>query len=298
MDGGYRWQVGINGAAGGQQDKTIINRVMLGFRPIAPKPATGGSGLLTDNKNHPFVSKRRKKRKYVRVRKNNDGRKRKKMVPEEEFIDHGLDRTVLTLQLLPERAQNKDLDAGGSLSKFDPPAHKVAVENNQDLDLQMWMNGNKWVFGSVNCGVGSDHTVVMPQIRTVAESLVTVESVTDTCMDVRELGCTDSERIKNLERDSCPGFISEGLDRVQWVNEAYKRMVSQEGDGQSRECTVRLVAKEKLPNVYPAFTGRVRLQHTWRNKKCSKVMPCDVWRMNSGGFAWRLDVEAALSLGL
>ena len=46
-------------------------------------------------------------------------------------------------------------------------------------------------------------------------------------------------------------------------------------------------------NNEEAFTGLVRLVHTWRNqKKCSKVVPCDVWRMDCGGLSWRLDVKA------
>ncbi|KAF2305984.1 hypothetical protein GH714_009279 [Hevea brasiliensis] len=64
--------------------------------------------------------------------------------------------------------------------------------------------------------------------------------------------------------------------------------------------TVRLVMKEKiLPYLYyPTFTCWVRLQYTWPKEKFSQMFPCDVWKMESGGFAWRLDVKAALSLGL
>ncbi|KAK7858074.1 hypothetical protein CFP56_014543 [Quercus suber] len=41
---------------------------------------------------------------------------------------------------------------------------------------------------------------------------------------------------------------------------------------------------------------------TWTYDTCGKerssiTLPCDVWRMDGGGFAWRLDVKAALSLG-
>lgn len=297
MDGGDRWHVSSLGS--GSQDKMLINPVMLRFRPIAPKPDTGGSSLPTENKNGPFVSQARTKRKYVRVCKDSNGYKREKMVSEEESKD-GVEQSVLTLQLLPERAQKKDLDAGDSSSKVDHTADKKAVEDNHIQGPQMWLSDNKWVFGDMDPGAGSDRTAVMAQTR-VVESWVTVESVTDTCMDVRGIGFTDAEKIKNLERDTCPGFVSDGFERVQWVNEAYKSLVSQEERyGESTECTVRLVVKERLlPCLYPAFTARVRLQHTWRNQKCtSKVVPCDVWRMDCGGFAWRLDVKAALSLGL
>ncbi|KAF5479773.1 hypothetical protein F2P56_000564 [Juglans regia] len=315
MDDADRWNVKSIGCQ--RQDKTIFNRMMLRFRPIAPKPATSGSNSLPENKNNTFVAKSRKKRKYVRLRTDNNGYKKKKMVPVEESKD-GLNKKILTLQLLPEKdldtggtgskvtlqllpegAEKKDLDTGDTGSKVDPTAGKLAADDNEDGDPRMGLKDKKWVFASVNPDAESDRTVVTAPMR-VVESWVTVASVTDTCMDVRWLGCTDGEIIKNLERDTCPGFISDGLDRVRWVNEAYKRMVSEEGNGQVPECTVRLVAKEKFefPYLHPGFTGHVRLQHTWRNQKCSKVMPCDVWRMEFGGFAWRLDVKAALSLGL
>ena len=47
-------------------------------------------------------------------------------------------------------------------------------------------------------------------------------------------------------------------------------------------------------NNEEAFTSLVRLMHTWWNrKKCSKVVPCDEWRMDRGGLSWRLDVKVA-----
>ena len=292
MEGGHGWHVASLRSTG-LPDKKIMNREMLRFRPIAPKPvAGGGSGssyTVTENKSL-LVSKARTKRKYVRVHKNNNEYKRKKMVSEEEMV-------LKTLQLLPEKAEMEDLGAGDSWSKVDDDP---TAENNHNRDPQMLLNDKKWVVDNVEPGGGSDLTVEMGQMR-VVESWVTVESVTDTCMDVRWLGSTDVEKMKNLERDTCPGFVSDGLNRVQWVNEAYKRMVMKvECDGQSPECEclVRLVVKVKFPYSYQAFTGRVRLQHTWRNQKSSKVVPCDVWRMDCGGFSWRLDVKAALSLGL
>ncbi|KAL0014500.1 hypothetical protein SO802_001569 [Lithocarpus litseifolius] len=291
MDGGEGWHVASLGPGStGKPDKMMmVSREMLRFRPIAPKPVTDGSGssyMVTEKKNS-VVSKGRTKRKYVRVPKSSmNGYK--KMVSEEGSKDG----VLKTLQLLPEKAEMKD--------PVDPTAEKVGVEVDND----------RMVVDNVEGG-GSDLTVEMGQTR-VVESWVTVESVADTCMDVRGLGGTDVERVKNLERDTCPGFVSDGLNRVQWVNEAYKRMVMKEleyCDGQSPEnCDfqVRLVVNNKvklllLPynNNEEAFTGLVRLVHTWRNqKKCPKVVPCDVWRMDRGGLSWRLDVKAALSLGL
>ncbi|KAI4388757.1 hypothetical protein MLD38_001060 [Melastoma candidum] len=67
---------------------------------------------------------------------------------------------------------------------------------------------------------------------------------------------------------------------------------------------VRVVTKEELPYGCPAFTCRLRIctHGRTRDVQCGGRRPgvsvalCDAWRLESGGFAWRLDVEAALSL--
>ncbi|KAE8672459.1 Cytochrome C1 family isoform 1 [Hibiscus syriacus] len=73
--------------------------------------------------------------------------------------------------------------------------------------------------------------------------------------------------------------ISDGLHRVQWFNGAYKRLLMEANDAPPPEIMVWLLLKQ--------------------NEKLSRMLPCDVWKMDGGGggFAWRLDVEAALSLG-
>lgn len=142
-----------------------------------------------------------------------------------------------------------------------------------------------------------------------------------TCADPRELGGTDAEIIENLGRDTSPGFVSDSSNKIRWVNGAFRRMVTpMEGQISSRplhpqEVAVVLVAKDELPRRFRAFSGqvKVRLQQGYYRrygvdekfmweKSCSKwqqVVPCDVWRMDcgAGGFAWRLDLKAALTLG-
>ena len=277
----------------------MMNRIMLRFRPIAPKPTTGGSssdGSAMDNKNA-FISKGRTKRKYVRVRKNNNnsGSKRKGRIAEEEMkealdLDMDMEKAVVTLQLMPEKSERNESPESASWCNIDPTVPRKDCEENGDAPI--WLNLDEGVSKSND------------KDRTVVESWVTVESVTDTCMGVGVLGSTDVERMRNLEEDTCPGFVSDGFDRVVWVNGAFKRMVSQQNDGQSPESNnnnkkmmVWLVAKDKLPYLHAAFTCQVKLQYTCKKDKYSQIVPCDVWRMDGGGFAWRLDVEAALSLG-
>ncbi|KAE8662909.1 Cytochrome C1 family isoform 1 [Hibiscus syriacus] len=294
----YRW---------GLQNKAVnINPIALRFRPIAPKPVTGESdsrGGQFGNKNL-LLCKPRAKRKYVTVRKNNIKRnKRSSSSPPPIPLDHDHRRTsnktekIVTLQLLPEKTEAKGV--------INDESSAFLEENNQDLPCLFNSNLK-------SRSEESDRTDLVSQTEreTVVESWVTVECVTDTCMVGRELGNTDVEKMKNLEEDTCPGFISDGFNRVQWVNRAYERMLTV-GKGPKEwlppvsppEIKVWLVIKKDLPNFCTAFSCKVRLQFTWLNKSSTIMLPCDVWKMDGpsgghGGFAWRLDIEAALSLGL
>ncbi|KAJ9135442.1 hypothetical protein P3X46_032624 [Hevea brasiliensis] len=312
MDGGDRLR--MIRCAGGTQDKTktIINQIMLRFRPIAPKPARSApdsdiSGL--NNKNL-LLSKGRTRRKYVRARKDNRLTKRNQKVSssEEGNKENERDRVgfdkVVTLQLLPERSDQSKTspERGRSWCNVDLTKKLFHDPENNNQAASMLLKLKQPVID------GADPTVAMvPETKKkeVVESWVTVESVTDTntCMEGRGLGCTDIERVKNLEEDTRPGFISDGSNTVRWVNGAYKRMVSameEEQEGLSVEIMVWLVKKEKLvPYMYSsAFTCWVRLQYSWKEENwSSQMVPCDLWRMDCGGFAWRLDVQAALGLG-
>ncbi|KAF8390598.1 hypothetical protein HHK36_025125 [Tetracentron sinense] len=272
--------------ADGAYDTSKVNRIMLKYRPIAPKPAINGSVSTTPEINDGYVRTGRGKRRYTRDSNKRGYRKRSRVSPEEKKV--GFEETVVTLPLLPETPDRKKSPARGSPSYPDLTVHY----------LPLWMDYSK----AMNDNKVSDRTVVMPQPVRLVGSCVTVECVTDTCVDGEALGGTDDEKRKSLEGDTCPGFISDGLNRVQWTNEAYGKMVCQgegegEGEGETRAEMVGLVVKERLPVTYPAFACRLRLQYSRRKAKNSLTVPCDIWRMDGGGFAWRLDVKAALSLG-
>ncbi|KAE8696162.1 Cytochrome C1 family isoform 1 [Hibiscus syriacus] len=280
-----------------------INPILLRFRPIAPKPVTGesdSSGCQFGNKNS-LLCKPRAKRKYVRVRKNNIKRKKRSSssTPDHRQQASNKIENIVTLQLLPEKTE-----ANGSINYVNSA---VSEENDQDLLPSLFnsnsnSNSNSRCINRVGLLEEPDRTTAV--VQTVVDSCVTVECVTDTCMVGRELGYTDVEKMKNLETDTCPGFISDGLNRVRWVNGAYKRMLTAAEGLKVRlppvslpEIKVWLVIKEDLPKFCTAFSCKVRLQFTWQNKCSTIMLPCDVWKMDRGGFAWRLDVEAALSLG-
>lgn len=255
--------------ADGAHDNTIVNSlIMLRYRPIAPKPTSSVGSLLPGSPpilQNGTVSARRTKRKYVRVRRNsrtrtrgfNSNKGRASSMASEELKNNN--RSVVdTLQLLPEN----------------PTVQNPSSENHIPK-------------GSL------DRTAPTPI------TLVTVEfmnSSDDKCMDARGLGYTDLEKLTNLGVDTCPGFVSDGLNRVVWVNGAFRKMVRTKNEEEEME--VRLVMKERLIMSYWAFTCQAKVQYTWTKEKYSQmVVPCDAWRMDGGGFAWRLDVKAALSLG-
>ncbi len=285
-------------------DMSKMNRIMLRFRPIAPKPVTGVS---TPEKAEVYVKSSGKgKRRYVRDNNSSNSSgsssngndssvqnkrcyRKRKASPEDKLV-------MKTLPLLPETPDRRDSPARESLS---PPVERKEGKFN----MPMWLSfvGNK--NNNDNTSKSSDRTVLM-----AAEgSCVIVECVTDTWMVDGQLGSTDEERRRSLERDSCPGFISDGLGRVMWINGAYRRMmmVEDHDEDQDHEVVVWLMMKEERLRekvrtlTYPAFTCRVRLVQydTCGKERSSLTLPCDVWRMDGGGFAWRLDVKAALCLG-
>ncbi|TXG51313.1 hypothetical protein EZV62_023837 [Acer yangbiense] len=266
-------------ASGGAYDTSKVDRIMLRFRPIAPKPTTGGPVSPTTESNGEVFSRAGKgKRKYNNVNKRCNSSKKRKASSEEKVAD-----SVVTLPLLP--------DSPARSPQMGPKDNDV-VRNSKS---PMWLSFDK----GGGARDSADRTVVMmPQAQAVrvVGSTVTVECVTDTWVGGDGLGSTDEERKMNLETDTCPGFISDEFGRVTWTNQAYKKMVGQE-DGE--EMVVWLVMKVPVTVTvtYPAFTCRMRLRYNFGKEKSSLTLPCDVWRMDGGGFAWRLDVKAALCLG-
>nr|XP_023909530.1 uncharacterized protein LOC112021193 [Quercus suber] len=304
--------------ANGVYDMSKMDMIMLRFRPIAPKPAAGAgsSGASSPEKADAYVkSGGRGKRKYVKSNNSNSSNssgssssgntnsssnkrcnsKKRKASPE-----------VVTLPLLPETPDRKD-----SPARLSPPAEKKEAAARADLPVLLSFDGKN---NNSNNQVGfwsSDRTVVMG-----VGSCVIVECVNDTWTVDGQLGSTDEERRMSLERDTCPGFVSDGLGRVTWTNGAYRKMMMMMGhddhddhdhdNHQHHEVAVWLVIKEEsLREImartlsYTSFTCRVRLVQydTCGKERSSITLPCDVWRMDGGGFAWRLDVKAALSLG-
>lgn len=244
--------------ATGTYEMSTVDRIMLKYRPIAPKPGTTSDGSSSESTVADVFSRSGGTRR--KQAKDNSGNKRcnrvirrKKTVP----------LPAMTLPLLPETPDPRE-----------PPKEK---RRNEPVWVSFEDRGHASP-GKVNPAAG------------LGGSVVVVDSVTDTWLGEGEgewLGRREEEVKVKLEGDTCPGFISDGYGMVTWTNRAYKEIVG--GGG------VWLAMKGRVPYPYRWFTCRVKVQYACGKER---TVPCDAWRMESGGFAWRLDVIAALTLSL
>ncbi|ESQ45700.1 hypothetical protein EUTSA_v10010594mg [Eutrema salsugineum] len=264
------------------------DRIMLRFRPIAPKPTTsdggGGTSVSSGGGSSDVVSFRggRGKRKYQQKENVGNATRCTRRKRSDKSIVHG-GATTVTLSLMPETPDQ------GAFT--DRKVTVVPSEEKQKRRSPFWLS------------FSDGGQMFTPAYNTVViSSCMTVERITDAWIDGYGLGRSDEERKMNLVRDTCPGFISDGSGRVTWTNDAYRKMARdnihvEEGAPEDTSMIVRLVMRESPMRTYPAFTCRVKLQYTCQDReRCVVAVPCDVWRMDAGGFAWRLDVKAALCL--
>ncbi|WOL14352.1 hypothetical protein Cni_G23132 [Canna indica] len=312
--------IAMYGGGGDAEAAWRMGRIMLRFRPIAPKPAVGSPAVAAAAE--AATGGRRPKRKGSR-NPGGRGRGRKPRKVEASSSpskDDGKTSTsssssstttttssltIVTLPLMPETPERKDdpadtpRESPGSHSHHSP-AHVVPA----------WMARAE---GEAPARAGV--VVVAPRPVRAVGSWVTVECVTDTWREGEVAWRSDEAVRAALEADECPGFVSDEWGRVTWTNEAYRRMVAGSGDASSEggaeeeeDVRVGLVARGLVPAAAAcrAFTCRVRVRYARRPAKrhgslsacASLAAPCDVWRLDDGGWGWRLDVKAALSLSL
>ncbi|KOM41320.1 hypothetical protein LR48_Vigan04g151800 [Vigna angularis] len=242
-----------------------VHTIMLGFRPIAPKPLpaaalsdASSSETTADVFSRSVASKRKRAKGNTNSNSNTNTKRctRSRIAPPPP-------PPPTTLPLLPET-----------------PVLKKTTTRESHKDAPVWLS-----FGNRG-GAGAS---VDPFWFPAAGSVVTVECVTKMWREEEGpgLGSGDEERKAKLEEDTCPGFISDGYGRVTWTNGAYREAVGEGG--------VWLAMKASVSYPYRGFTGWVRLQYASGKER---TVPCDVWSMDCGGFAWRLDVKAALTLTL
>ncbi|CAK8562909.1 unnamed protein product [Lathyrus sativus] len=270
--------------ATGAYDMSTMERIMLRFRPIAPKPSvarTTASEGSSSESGEAFYKTGRARRKYVKQNSTTEKRRirRKKTVSSPEN-NHPV---PVTLPLLPETPDPKE----------SPARDLTLAAENKNMPRRQWLsfeNHNKVVEEEPNIRYGAVDPVT---VRLSYYSSATVECVMDAWVEGEGLGSTDEEKRMKMSVDTCPGFISDGYGRVTWTNGAYREMMGEGG--------VALLMKVSGVALFPSFTCRVRVvqfECGSGRERNALTLPCDVWRMDFGGFAWRLDVKAALSLRL
>nr|URN45694.1 AITR1 [Pongamia pinnata] len=282
--------------ATGEPHVSTVDNIMLRFRPIAPKPVAGttASDGYSSESSDAFFKSGSKKRKYVRDNNNSKRRTRQRKTTSSPEQKNPV--PMVTLPLLPETPDPKEYPARDLTPKRDD--NKDNNNNNLSKNMPVWLSSENRTPAKVEpyyyFGAMDPAAVRLGGLF----SCVKVECVMDTWVEGEGLGSTDEERRVNLSKDTCPGFISDGYGRVTWTNKAYGEMMGHDKCDEG-EVTVLLAMKVSAVVPYPSFTCGVRVvQYACGREKNSLTVPCDVWRMDFGGFAWRLDVKAALSLRL
>ncbi|GAA0151418.1 hypothetical protein LIER_10144 [Lithospermum erythrorhizon] len=307
-------------------NKLMISQIMQKFRPIAPKPLSSEGKSLSNDVVISAKKTGRIKRKYSR-RKKGVCKKSTHIKKKEEFIGENsgsiIDDEVVTttLQLLPLKSGDKPCCLFESSQILKSLSSSKSSEEDAQADDQVAYEHTalllKCPYNFLNLSSlspgGKEEISMMRQKVRVVETWIVIEFITGICIEFHNnllLWLSDNEKIKHLQLDLSPCFVSDNLDKVVFVNEAYKKMVlfSHEDINNNfveNNCKVKveLVMKEKVPNWFPkAFSCTARvIQYKWwrgQEKKFSRTIPCDVWRMDIGGFAWKLDTKTALGLGL
>ncbi|KAK4754684.1 hypothetical protein SAY87_002788 [Trapa incisa] len=285
----------------------MIDRVMM-MRcwPIAPKPAEGYPPADVDRfRNKSFLfSGIRTKRKYVRVRSRNKNRKSNGQL---ERSEPPTEKAAVTLQLFPDKAnyltessQSSRAPLQQSASSSSAAAVQSSIHISPSSNPSLTPKPQPWLPNCMSLHLTDPTTTTARRI----ESWITVEIIsTCACPYALQLGRSDEEKAGRLGSSACPGLVFDLSNQVLWINIGYLEMVRRgfgatDDRAESAEMAVAVglsvrVEVGGLPRWCEAFTCRVRV----REERRSRVVPCDVWRMDSGGFAWRLDVKAALSLG-
>lgn len=250
-----------------------VDRILLKFRPIAPKPMTSGSGSGSISSKVENNGGTRRKRKYVRVNGKNNKKNTNTSVSKKRTVSNGGEKAV-TLPLMPETPDRKENEP--TLLSFN---------NDKQTDYYDHMQGQ---LISVN-------KQKMLKNKSEIISFVTMERVTETWLNGDVLGFTDQAKVISLEMDTCPSFITNCKDMVVWSSKAYREMT-----GCSNETVVvKKCNRVTMPVTQTAFTCKMKVTWGMENGLTPSTLtaPCDVVRLRSGGFAWRLDVNAALCLG-
>ncbi|KAG8051020.1 hypothetical protein GUJ93_ZPchr0009g1789 [Zizania palustris] len=289
-----------------------MGKIMLRFRPIAPKPAS--MALAPTLAPVTTLCAGRGKRKAG----NASGRKRGRKPKEAATSAAAANAQAPAAETVPkvgdskerEREKEKSLlspsSSSSEMTSVDssppslpsatatmplfcvPPVGKVQVVPAAEQPPPVALSAG-----------GAVQAVTTPRALLSAAAVVTVEDVTSIWRDGESPYFAASAGAGD---DDAPAFVSDQWGRVTWKNAAFHCAAAPE-PAAPHQVQVALAAKgaaAALPawGTCAGFTCRVRVQHA-RPRHGSLVAPCDVWCLHAGGgYLWRLDLQAALSLSV
>lgn len=281
-------------AAGAQAGQAWhMGRAMLKFRPIAPKPAAMAPPPM------PAVPAGKGKRKAAAGGAGRRGRKPKKSAtvavpaPTTQKLDYVQDK--------PLSSPSSSSSGMTSVDSSPPPPLPATLPLMPALLAEEGFGGAAPVANLAPAHVA--RLVLPPHALRQLVSSVTVEDVTGIWRD------GEAPYAAACGGDEAPTFVSDQCGRVTWTNVAFNRAVSGREDADAAmalsaaasEVRVVLAAKDGAPvpawGSCAGFTCRVRVPYACP-RRGSLVAPCDVWRLDAGGYLWRLDLQATLSLSL
>ncbi|KAI5000860.1 hypothetical protein ZWY2020_010819 [Hordeum vulgare] len=289
-------------AAGAQAGQAWhLGKVVLKFRPIAPKPAAMAPAPVT-----PVPAGKEKRKRKAVAGPGGTGRRGRKP-KKSAAVAVAAAAAASTTQKL-DYVQDKPLSSPSSsssgttsVSSPPPPPLPATLALMPVLPAQEGFGGAAPVANLAPAHVA--RLVLPPQALRQPVPWVTVEDVTGIWRHGEEpyaAVCGGEE---------APTFVSDQCGRVTWTNVAFNRTVSGREDDDAAmapsaaasEVRVVLAAKDGTPvpawGSCAGFTCRVRVPYACP-RRGSLVAPCDVWRLDAGGYLWRLDLQATLSLSL
>ncbi|CAN6326203.1 unnamed protein product [Urochloa humidicola] len=321
---------GAAAAAGGQQQAGAawqMGRIMLKFRPIAPKPAAMAPVPTPAPAPAAAVGPGRGKQKAVGGGGGRRGRKPKRaatVAPVAAAVAAPV-AAPAAQAAVGECRKDKDCEKEKSLSsRSSSSSGMTSVDSSPPPPTQRQRQPTTLPLMPVSLVEDKAATVAEPApvassvvaapaagaqaatehaLRPVpplaVSSWVTVEEVTATWRDGEEAPSSAATAGDN----DTPAFVSDQWGRVTWTNAAFARAVSVDG-GHAGSEAVALAGALPAWGTCAGFTCRARVVRNAsgaaprRGGGSSVVAPCDVWRLDAAGcYLWRLDLQAALTLG-
>ncbi|KAF8658353.1 hypothetical protein HU200_059401 [Digitaria exilis] len=304
------------GAAAGAQQQTgaawQMGRIMLKFRPIAPKPAS--MAPVPTPAPVPAAGAGRGKRKAAAAGGGRRGRKPKRAATVAPVAAAAAAPPAAVQAVAEIRRKDKDCEKEKSLSSRSssssgmtsvdsspPPPPKnhqqpatlplMPVSPAEDKPAAPAVAGTEKAAPASSMVTAAVHPSVSPR-RLPPAAWVTVEDVTATWRDGEDAPSSPAAAAE----DDAPKFVSDQWGRVTWTNAAFARAVYTGCDEGAR--AVALAGALPAWGTCAGFTCRARVVRGATTTTPSVVAPCDVWRLDAGGcYLWRLDLQAALTLG-